>query len=366
LSNSSDSNKSFKGKTMATVTINFSGFPGPGPTGVSFTVAAGSVAAFLNANPTVPISLSATVAADNLTSLGLLSAGGDTVWRIENSGGPDSATLSRVGGGFTPTSLPLAANSFTFVRGGAAGTYQLSGGIVNTKASGPQIVSAIQALAINDSYDITGSNFNDTLVGGQNADTLRGGLGNDSLNGLNQNDLVDGGAGDDTLIGGGQNDTLIGGAGNDSLDGSAQTDTATFGAGNNTVNLTLTTGQNTGEGTDILINIENLAGGDGNDSLTGNGFNNQLDGGNGNDTLTGGSGADRFTYNATTEGIDTITDFTIAQGDVLAFRASAFTGLNLGTTLIYNSVTGALSFNSTQLATLSTGLALTAAQIVIF
>jgi Ca2+-binding RTX toxin-like protein len=223
LSNSSDSNKSFKGKTMATVTINFSGFPGPGPTGVSFTVAAGSVAAFLNANPTVPISLSATVAADNLTSLGLLTAGGNTVWRIENSGGPDSATLSRVGGGFTPTSLPLAANSFTFVRGGAAGTYQLSGGIVNTKASGPQIVSAIQALAINDSYDITGSNFNDTLVGGQNDDTLRGGLGNDSLNGQQQNDLVDGGAGDDTLIGGGQNDTLIGGAGSDTLSGGSGT-----------------------------------------------------------------------------------------------------------------------------------------------
>ena len=208
---------------MATVTINFSGFPGPGPTGVSFTVAAGSVAAFLNANPTVPISLSATVAADNLTSLGLLTAGGNTVWRIENSGGPDSATLSRVGGGFTPTSLPLAANSFTFVRGGAAGTYQLSGGIVNTKASGPQIVSAIQALAINDSYDITGSNFNDTLVGGQNDDTLRGGLGNDSLNGQQQNDLIDGGAGDDTLIGGGQNDTLIGGAGSDTLSGGSGT-----------------------------------------------------------------------------------------------------------------------------------------------
>jgi Ca2+-binding RTX toxin-like protein len=152
-----------------------------------------------------------------------LSAGGDTVWRIENSGGPDSATLSRVGGGFTPTSLPLAANSFTFVRGGAAGTYQLSGGIVNTKASGPQIVSAIQALAINDAYDITGSNFNDTLVGGQGADTLRGGLGNDSLNGQQRNDLLEGGAGDDTLIGGGQNDTLIGGAGSDTLIGGSGT-----------------------------------------------------------------------------------------------------------------------------------------------
>lgn len=354
------------------VTIDFSG----SPIGVSFAVGSGTVAQVLNTSPTLPISLPRTgLTADNLTFIGLF-ADGSTVWRITNAGGADSATLSKLGE--SPTALSLPANSFTFVRAGTTGTYQLTiGGATFTKAAGTQPISlgappatppatTVSGFSTNDSHNIIGSDFNDSLVGGLNADTLIGGLGNDSLNGLNQNDLVDGGAGNDTLIGGGQNDTLIGGAGNDSLDGGVQTDTATFGAGNNTVNLTLTTGQNTGEGTDILINIENLAGGDGNDSLTGNGFNNQLDGGNGNDTLTGGSGADRFTYNATTEGIDTITDFTIAQGDVLAFRASAFTGLNLGTTLIYNSVTGALSFNSTQLATLSTGLALTAAQIVIF
>jgi Ca2+-binding RTX toxin-like protein len=220
-----------------------------------------TVAAFLNANPTVPISISTTgLTADNLTSLGLLSLGGDTVWRIANAGGLDSATLSKVGGGFS-SSLSLAANSFTFVRGGAAGTYQLSGGIVNTKASGPQIVSAIQALAINDSYDITGSNFNDTLVGGQNDDTLRGGLGNDSLNGQQQNDLIDGGAGDDTLIGGGQNDTLIGGAGSDTLSGGS------------------------------------------------------------------GTGADRFQYNFSNEGTDSITDFGVGADAIVVSNAGFGGGL---------------------------------------
>ncbi|MFO0291669.1 MAG: calcium-binding protein [bacterium] len=250
---------------MATVTINFSGFPGPGPTGVSFTVAAGSVAAFLNANPTVPISLSATVAADNLTSLGLLSAGGDTVWRITNEGVEDNAaTLVRVGGVFSASPV-LPANSFTFLRGGAPGTYKLttsSPADTFTKASGPQIVSAIQALAINDSYDITGSNFNDTLVGGQNADTLRGGLGNDSLNGQQQNDLVDGGAGDDTLIGGGQNDTLIGGAGSDTLSGGS------------------------------------------------------------------GTGADRFQYNFSNEGTDSITDFGIGLDAIVVSNGGFGGGLN--------------------------------------
>lgn len=189
---------------MATVTINFSGFPGPGPTGVSFTVAAGSVAAFLNANPTVPISLSATVAADNLTSLGLLSAGGDTVWRITNEGVEDNAaTLVRVGAGFSASPV-LPANSFTFLRGGAPGTYQLttsSPADTFTKASGPQIVSTIAPLTLTDSYFITGSAFDDSLVGG---------------------------AGNDTLVGGDGKDTLVGGAGTDSLVGGAGADNFVF------------------------------------------------------------------------------------------------------------------------------------------
>jgi len=295
------------------VTISFANLPGP--SGASFSPG-GNVAAFLNANPTVPISLSATgLTADNLTSLGLLTAGGNTVWRIANLGAATTATLSKYGGGFS-TSLSLAANSITFLRGGSAGTYQLSGGIVDTKASGPQIVSTIATLASTDTYFITGSDFNDTLSGGVNTDTLIGGLGNDSLGGNSGADSLDGGSGNDTLSGGGQNDNLLGGAGNDNLSGGNQNDT--------------------------------------------------LIGGAGNDTLSGGTGADRFVFNNPTEGVDTITDFNISQGDLLAFQASAFSGLNLGTTLIYNSVTGALSFNGTQLATLSTGLALTAAQIVTF
>ena len=58
--------------------------------------------------------------------------------------------------------------------------------------------------------DITGTDNNDTLTGGNFGDTLTGNDGNDVING---------GAGNDTLKGNSGNDTLIGGKGNDRLDG---------------------------------------------------------------------------------------------------------------------------------------------------
>jgi hypothetical protein len=71
----------------------------------------------------------------------------------------------------------------------------------------------------------------------------------------------------------------------------------------------------------------------GRDSLTGAGGNDVLTGGIGADTLTGGIGGDNFVYNTNRDGIDRITDFTVAQGDRLDFRGLATslgqTGQNL-------------------------------------
>jgi Ca2+-binding RTX toxin-like protein len=217
------------------ITLDFSG----SPTGVNFTVGSGTVAQVLNSNPTLPVSLPKTgLTADNLTFIGLF-ADGDAVWRIDNAGlAVTGVTLASTVPGFT-TTLDLAANSQTFVRSTVGGTHKLTipgpGGATFTKAAGTQPISLGAAQAtppattiapINDflPYNIIGSAFDDILVGGQDADTLRGGLGNDSLSGLTRNDLLDGGAGDDTLNGGGQNDTLIGGAGNDTLTGGNQND----------------------------------------------------------------------------------------------------------------------------------------------
>jgi Ca2+-binding RTX toxin-like protein len=152
--------------------------------------------------------------------------------------------------------------------------------------------------------------------------------------------------------------------------------------GNTNINGTGNTGNNI-----IIGNNQNntLTGLNGNDTLTGNSGNDTLIGGVGNDSLTGGSGQDFFTFNAPTEGIDKIADFNLTD-DTIRVSATGFaSGLIANASLnvnqftigsaattsahrfIYNSSTGALLFDSdgnisngvTQIATLSTGLAMT-------
>ena len=141
--------------------------------------------------------------------------------------------------------------------------------------------------------------------------------------------------------------------------------TASLNGTGNTANNTIT--GNNGANT--------ITGNDGNDILIGNG---------GNDILTGGAGQDFFVFNAPTEGIDRINDFSLID-DTIRVSASGFgSGLVAGalnanrfilgaaaTTgeqrFVYNSSTGALLFDadgngaSTALpfATLNAGLALT-------
>ncbi len=298
---------------MPTVTISFANYV---TSPVNFSGAVDSfVRDWLDIYTDIPISISGpgiTITADNLTSQGLLSDGVTTAWRITNFGPADSATLSRVGGGFSQL-FSLPADSLTFVGGGSAGTYQLSGGIVNTKASGPQ-QNGIWKLLATDSYVITGSAFGDTIGGGSANDTLIGGNGNDSLNGFAGADSLDGGAGDDTLNGG---------PGADTLDGGAGTDTLSYAGSTAGVNVNLATSAVSGGNAagDIISNFENLTGssfadtltgssvanvifgdagndsllgGDGNDSLLGGNGADRINGGTGSDSLTGGANADRF------------------------------------------------------------------------
>ena len=90
------------------------------------------------------------------------------------------------------------------------------------------------------------------------------------------------------IVGNSNANTLIGTAGNDTIFGLAGNDTIKGGAGN-----------------DVLI------------------------GGTGNDTLTGGAGNDQFVFNATNEGLNQITDFSL--GDLLDFSRAGFgNGLAVG------------------------------------
>lgn len=131
-----------------------------------------------------------------------------------------------------------------------------------------------------------------------------------SLGGLGRSDL-DGGSGTDGLLGGGGNDDLRGGADDDRLDGGSGADLIDGGPAGIfqnerhdvvdysnrptgvTVDLTLPDSPQgaTGEG-DIIRDVEDVTGGDGNDTLLGHHASNNLSGGEGIDHLEGREGKD--------------------------------------------------------------------------
>ena len=157
---------------------------------------------------------------------------------------------------------------------------------------------------------IEGGDGDDLLEGGGGADRLYGGVGQDLLRGDDEadrlyggdnNDDIRGGGSDDQLYGGGGNDLLIGGDGADMFDGGAGIDTVSYlgtppfadaaldlGV---TVHLLLGVGD-WGAAGDTFSRIENVYGSDWVDNLIGNDENNMLVGEGGGDLLFGRAGDD--------------------------------------------------------------------------
>jgi serralysin len=134
-----------------------------------------------------------------------------------------------------------------------------------------------------------------------------------------------------------------------------------------------------------------IYGRDGADTLYGGAGNDLLYGGNGLDRLEGGAGADSFVFNTALAGsVDTIADFSVVDDRILLenaiFTALTATGTLAGTAftvgasattaahrILYNSATGQLLYDAdgngagaaVHFATLSTGLAMTAADFVV-
>jgi hypothetical protein len=133
------------------------------------------------------------------------------------------------------------------------------------------------------------------------------------LHGGGGQDYLWGEGGNDALYGDDGNDYLRGGPGNDLLDGGAGNDRASYADALNgvTVDLNLQGApQNTGNGMDTLVNIENVNGTQYNDVLTGDGYDNWLWGGSngagvtGNDTISGGGGNDLIEVGAGNHTLD--------------------------------------------------------------
>ena len=181
-----------------------------------------------------------------------------------------------------------------------------------------------------------------TIVGTRNAELLPGTPGPDVILAEGGDDVVNGGGGDDVICGGDGNDVLFGEAGNDQIlgqDGSDfllgglgddrlnggggigpdAIDMATYDLSATPVNVDLSAGRATGEGTDTLVGVDSAWGSKLDDVLIGDSGINYLSPGEGSDTVDGGSGDDFVLFDAavtaslatgaaTGEGRDTLVD----------------------------------------------------------
>ena len=209
-----------------------------------------------------------------------VAAGSDTLIGIENLVGSalndtligDGEDNVIEGGLGNDTLIGGVGNDTASYAGAAAGvtvSLALQGAGQNTVNAGTDNLSGFE--------NLLGSAFDDNLTGDANANTITGGAGNDTLNpganGAGIVDVLDGGAGSDTASFAGLGPVTA------TLNG-ASDGTATIG----------------GETVATLRNVENLLGGAGTDTLTGDLNANVIDGGLGDDTLIGGDGIDTVSF----------------------------------------------------------------------
>ncbi|MGO1076796.1 calcium-binding protein, partial [Inquilinus sp. CA228] len=271
-------------------------------------------------------------------------SGDDTIIRLGYDSDDEVIVLKNVNKG------SLTAGNFVFYTAATAVT-----------ATGTGYNDFLFGGSVNDT--LSGGNGNDTLVGGAGNDTLRGGTGGDRFFGGTGSDTVTysgttgpvtvnlqsgvgsggeaqgdtytgienaiGSLGGDSLVGNtfantlqglDGNDVLRGGAGADVIDGGAGNDTASYYYATTGVSIDL--GAHTASGGeaqgDVLTGIENLTGGQANDTLAGDAGANTLAGWNGNDVLRGGAGADRLDGGA---GTDTASYYSGTVGVVVSLAS---------------------------------------------
>ncbi|MFN9285993.1 MAG: M10 family metallopeptidase C-terminal domain-containing protein, partial [Planctomyces sp.] len=196
---------------------------------------------------------------------------------------------------------------------------------------------------VNSPCSLFGQDGDDVLIAGSGADQLFGGAGNDTMTGGN---------GDDRYVlepaAGTERDTVSEAdyVGVDTIDFSSLTESLVF-------SLATSAWQSAGTGRTLQLNardrFENLIGGTGNDTLTGNALANQLSGGPGNDSLFGGLGNDTYLFQpAETPETDFISEALNAGSDTVDFSA------------ITDNLTFAINTNAIQPAHLGRSLQLNA------
>lgn len=306
----------------------------------------------------------------NIRLFNLTNSTDDTVNLANVLNGATANDFSILDGGSQEDTLTGAAGGDVLIGGG--NNDSLTGGVGNDVLVGDGNADVLNGNAGNDV--LRGGTGDDTMDGGDGTEdlidfsdattaisfTLNSGLtdingfystnvrGNDKYKNIEgivgSSDAVIG----DTLTGSGGDDIIRGGAGNDSIDGAGGIDLIDFSDATGAISFTLSQGDNAGGywssgalagiGTDSYKNIEGvigsafsdtvngsasadiIRGGAGDDIISGANGADVIQGGQGADEMTGGLGADVFKYGATDlagGGVDTVTDFNTADGDVI-------------------------------------------------
>lgn len=351
--------------------------------------------AYIVANPLLGVTLTGGAGNDSY----LIQRASDVVVEAAN-GGVDTVRAA--------VSLTLAANVENLVLTGAgdldgtgnSGNNVLTGNAGNNRldggAGGDTVSYAMAAAGVTVALDqpgvaqdtggagidtlvsiesLTGSSFDDVLLGdaginvldgGAGSDLLIGGLGNDvySIDRSTDQLIEDAAGGIDTVrstvghvlganfeslvllgtaninaTGNASNNVLTGNSGSNRIDGAGGVDTVSYAAARNgvVVGLDRVGPQSTGAGIDTLVAIENLAGSNFNDTLHGSVGTNVLNGGNGTDTVSYARAGAAVTVSLAVGtaqatgggGTDTLAAFENLSGSAFADRLTGSTANNV-------------------------------------
>jgi uncharacterized repeat protein (TIGR01451 family) len=246
---------------------------------------------------------------------GTASVSGPTFFYSASSGEPNDVTASLTASQNAAT-FTISDQGAPVTAGSGCTSSTAHEAVCTTTGWSANIVSFnIATDDLNDSVLITqapaGNDIANAITGGAGDDTLAGGPGWDDLSGEDGNDLLSGGPGPDNLSGGAGDDSLSGGDGSDHIKGGLGADVMSGGSGedfalysfdDHTADVTVTLDGNANDGSaadgppdqrdNVETDVEDVQGGEGNDTITGDGGDNLLDGFSGNDTLNGGGGND--------------------------------------------------------------------------
>lgn len=281
-------------------------------------------------------------------------------------------------GNDSPNVLDGGVGNDTMIGGGGNDTYVVDSAadvVVEQAAGGTDLVKSAISLSLAAVVEVE----NLTLTGTAAINGSGNALAN-TLTGNSGANVLDGGAGNDTMAGGTGNDTYVVDSAGDVVQEASSAGTDLVKASVSLSLLALTAVEHlTLTGSDPLTGTGNalanaITGNDGANLLQGSSGNDTLSGGAGNDTLAGGKGADQlsgglnadvFRFDTALEKVngtavvDTITDFSLIEGDHLELSSKVFT------TLTGNALSGALLAASAFRAS-STGTANSSSQRILF